>query len=293
MTQVARPHHRIAAHGGREQAGMLRAMVRAGWIAKAAVYVLLGWLVIQLATGDTSQQPNAVGALEHLASTGPGTLALWALGIGLAAHSVGRLLEVTVLARPEVDGKDLGAGVALAVAYAAFAVSAFAIAAGSGPSGSAAPTGGSASGSSTESAQRGTSLALGLPGGRLLVGLAALAFFALAGSALHSGVAQRFLDTLETGEMRAALRRWAAAIGTAAYATRAVIFGLLGWFLAHAALTHDPQDAKGLDGALREVAEAPWGTPLLIAIAAGLVMYGLFALTEARHRRIGTSATGS
>ena len=61
---------------------------------------------------------------------------------------------------------------------------------------------------------------------------------------------------------------------------------LIGGFLIGAALHANPAEAIGLDGALAALAAQPFGPYLLGLVAAGLAAYGLFALVEARYRRM-------
>jgi hypothetical protein len=65
-----------------------------------------------------------------------------------------------------------------------------------------------------------------------------------------------------------------------------VAFGLIGIFLIQAARTYDPSKAVGLDGALARLAHQSYGSFLLGLVAAGLIAFGLFSITEARYRRI-------
>ena len=53
-----------------------------------------------------------------------------------------------------------------------------------------------------------------------------------------------------------------------------------------AAVQFDPDEAVGLDGALRKLADAPYGPVLLGLTAAGLVAYGLFCAAQARYRDV-------
>ena len=63
---------------------------------------------------------------------------------------------------------------------------------------------------------------------------------------------------------------------------------VVGTFLIRAALEYDPQQARGLGGALQTLAQQPLGPWLLGAVALGLVAYGLFMLSVARYRHIPT-----
>jgi hypothetical protein len=62
----------------------------------------------------------------------------------------------------------------------------------------------------------------------------------------------------------------------------------VGIFLIVAAVRHNARQAKGLSGALSDLAAQPYGHLLLGIVAIGLIAYGLYSLTEAWYRRIGT-----
>jgi uncharacterized membrane protein (DUF2068 family) len=279
MSQVAR---------GAQQAGRsetARKVVLFGWAAKGVVYVTLAYLVLQMAFGAAPQQPTTTGALQYIAQTAPGKIALIVLGVGLLAFAVGRILEVTTLAGPQIEGKDKLIAVVLAVLYASLAFTAFTIVglAGSGSSGSG----------SGGSQQQGSAFLLGLPGGRWIVGLVGLAVIAFGALEAYKGVQQKFLPTLRSGEMSPGVRSATTRLGTAAYVTKGAILALLGYFFLQSALTYDPDRAKGLDAALQEIAGKTWGQVVLTLVALGLLAYGVFALIESRYRRVGSSASGT
>jgi hypothetical protein len=64
------------------------------------------------------------------------------------------------------------------------------------------------------------------------------------------------------------------------------VFGLIAWFFFKAAVDYDAEKARGLDGALRKLATAPYGRWLLGIVAAGLFAYGVFCLIQARYREV-------
>ena len=263
--------------------GAARLLVHVGWAAKGVVYLALSWLVLQMATGSASEQASSQGAMRYLAGTGPGGLALGAVAVGLLAYAVSRVLEATTLATPQIGAKEKLEAVGFTVLYGALSVSAFMLLLGSGSS--------SGSGSD-EQEQKGTAFLLGLPLGRLIVGALGLAVAAGGVYAAVQGLRCQFMGTLRTGEMGRRLCAVTRPLGRTAYVVKGAIFVLFGSFLVQAALTFDPDDAKGLDGALREVSQAPAGQALLVATAAGLLAYALFCLLEARYRRVGSSVSG-
>ena len=96
-----------------------------------------------------------------------------------------------------------------------------------------------------------------------------------------------FLDDSKTEEMCPGVRKWIGRWnGTFGHLARMVVFGLIGIFLIKAAVEYDPNKAVGLDGALAKLANQPYGPVLLGIVAAGLIAFALYSLTDARYRRI-------
>src|ERR1041385_31923 len=85
MTQVALPARR-AAHSQ-----PMDALARFGLVARAVVYVLIGWLGLQIALGHHPHQANQRGALAEVARNPAGLVLLWVIGFGLAAYALWRL----------------------------------------------------------------------------------------------------------------------------------------------------------------------------------------------------------
>ena len=262
-----------------------RKVVLFGWAAKGVVYVALAYLVLQMAFGQASQDASTTGALRLIAQSAPGKIVMVVLGLGLLAFAVGRILEVTTLAGPQIDGKEKVKAVVLAVLYTSLALTAFSLV------GLAGSGGGGGGGGGKE--QQGSAFLLGLPGGRILVGLVGLAVIAYGAKQVHSGVKQEFLGTLRTGQMSSGLRSAVEKLGTAAYVTKGAILALVGWFFLQSAITFNPDEAKGMDAALQEIAAETWGQIVLTLVAIGLLAYGVFAFVESRYRRVGSSASGT
>ena len=267
------------------QSETARKVVLVGWAAKGVVYLALSFLVLQMAFGSAPQQATTRGALQYIAQTAPGRIALIVLGIGLLAYAVGRVLEVTTLARPQIDGKDKALAALLALLYASLALTAFTIVGVAGSRGSSGGGGGKQ--------QQGSALILGLPGGQVIVGVIGLLVIGFGVREAYKGLQKDFLGTLRTGEMSSAMRSATDKIGAAAYVTKGAVIALLGYFFLQSALTYDPQKARGLDAALQEIAGRTWGQVVLTAAAVGLLAYAVFALIESRFRLVGSAAGGT
>ena len=67
---------------------------------------------------------------------------------------------------------------------------------------------------------------------------------------------------------------------------RALVFALVGYFLIRTAIDFDPNKAIGIDGALRKVAQQPYGSWLLGLVAIGLLLFAASSLAEARYQRL-------
>ncbi len=71
--------------------------------------------------------------------------------------------------------------------------------------------------------------------------------------------------------------------GKAGYAAKGVAIGIVGGLFCYAALTHQARRSGGLDQALHEVLQQPFGPVLLAVMAVGIGCYGLFCFARARH----------
>jgi hypothetical protein len=67
------------------------------------------------------------------------------------------------------------------------------------------------------------------------------------------------------------------------FPAKGVSLGVVGGLLGYAALTYDPKKASGLDGALRTIAQAPFGGIVLTLVALGLAAFGAFCFARARY----------
>jgi Domain of Unknown Function (DUF1206) len=81
-------------------------------------------------------------------------------------------------------------------------------------------------------------------------------------------------------------RKGISAIGTVGHLARMVVFGLVGVFLIKAAIDFNPHKAVGVDGALASIVHRSYGPFALAVVAAGLVAFALYSLSDARYRKI-------
>src|ERR1700722_10736197 len=95
VTGSARRKVRSAGNSGRKAAnsGVMTALARAGFVARGIMYVLIGWIALQIAFGHSGQQADRSGALRLVAKTPFGSVTLWVLVIGFTGMALWRLSE--------------------------------------------------------------------------------------------------------------------------------------------------------------------------------------------------------
>ncbi|MBT2478977.1 DUF1206 domain-containing protein [Streptomyces sp. ISL-94] len=258
--------------------GMGREVVaRSGLLARGVLYVLVGVLAIRVAFGEGGKEADREGALQELTEKPFGGFLVWAVGIGLVCMMLWRLSEA-VFGAAGPDGRKAGkrlAAVARTVFYAvvAFSVLSFAAGSGSGRSGD-------------EQSRDVTAKVLDLPGGPWWVAAAGAAI-AIGGIVIAVQAARRtFRKDLAMYGTPAGVRKAVEFLGVTGGVARGAVFAAAGAFVVYAAVRYDPAEAKGLDDTLRAFAQTPAGPWLLVLVAAGLVLFGLFCWALACWRRV-------
>ncbi len=241
------------------------------------MYIVIGWIALQIAFGKTRQPADRAGALHELSRTPFGAAGLWLLVVGFFGMALWRLAEA-LYGSPGAGGRKARSrlsALARAAVYAviAYGVLEYAIGAGGQQSGN----------------QQSVDLTAALlrhPGGRAVVVAIGLA---LAGGGLYIAFQawrERFLAELDLARTRAPTRRIVKWLGRFGGIARGLVFITVGVFLVVAAVRAQPAQAKGIDSALRALAMTPLGPWLLVLVSIGLVMFGAFSCLEARWRRL-------
>ncbi len=251
-------------------------LARSGFVARGLIYGIVGILAIKLAVGAGGTTANQQGAMETIARQPFGKVLLILVAIGLGGYALWRLVRALLGHGPEGSdsGFDRVAALGSGIVYAGLCAIAVEILLGS------RSTGGSGS------AQKTTAGVFGWPGGTWLVGVAGAVFVGIGLYQGYRGLSKDFLEDAKTEQMSPWARQWIEWIGTFGHLARMVVFGLVGVFLIKAAIEFDPNKAVGLDGALAKVADASYGPLLLGLVAAGLIGFGLYSLSDARYRRV-------
>jgi len=247
---------------------------RAGFVARGLIYGIIGILAIKLALGAGGKTTNQQGALETIARQPFGKVLLILVAIGLAGYALWRLLRALLGHGPEDSDSTFErvAAFASGIVYAGLCAIAVEILLGSG--------------GSSGNANKTTAGVFGWPAGTWLVGIAGAVLVGVGLYQGYRGLSKDFLKDSKTEQMSPQVRRWIEWIGTFGHLARMVVFCLVGAFLINAAIDYNSNKAVGLDGALAKIADASYGPFLLGIVAAGLIAFGVYSLTDARYRRI-------
>ncbi|MCW2860676.1 MAG: putative integral rane protein [Actinoallomurus sp.] len=271
---------RVRATGNRvSSSGAFRMLGRAGLAARGVIYILVGALAVQIAFGKSGgKEADRQGALQTVAQSPGGTLLLWLLAIGLAGMALWRFSEA-IWGQSGPDGHKATkrlSSLARGIFYAVVCGSTVAFIIGAGGPGSSDKKSKDWSGKAMHD----------IPAGRWLVLLVGLGLIGGGIAIAVRAMKTKFEKKLNTHQMSPPVRKAVKTIGVVGLSTRAVIYAAAGVFLAYAGITFDPGKAKGVDGTLREFARTGAGPLLLVLMALGLIVFGLYSFCEARWRRV-------
>jgi hypothetical protein len=239
----------------------LTMLTRLGFASRGMLYIVIAMLVL-----TTGRAEDPAGALQYV-SEGGGKVLLLMMTIGLLAYGIWRLCDAAL--NVERHGTDrsgaverigaAGSGIVhLFLAWQAIRLM----------QGIKAAGGGEAQDSATSVLQ--------VPGGGMLLLLGSLVLLATGAFQLVKAFKGSYLKHLDP---QVANQRWAKWSGRSGYAARGLIFLITGVFLARAGFDEQASRAGDMADALTWL-NSPWD----LAVAFGLLGFGIFSLIEARYR---------
>jgi hypothetical protein len=252
-------------------------LARAGLAARGTLYVMIGIIAVEIATGGSQQKADNSGAIRLVAANSFGKLILWLLVIGFAGLTLWRLSEAAFGAAGPDGHKATSrlASLGRAILYGVITYGIVKYALGVG-----APS------STDKTSQDLTAKALHYPGGQVIVIIAGI-IFAGAGIALaYNYFRAKFLKHLRMAGTSPRTRNIVKRLGQIGGVARGAVFCTVGIFLVVAAIDNQADKAKGIDSALRALAHTPLGPWLLVVVAIGLMIFGAYSLCEARWREV-------
>lgn len=252
---------------------------RAGMACYGAVHVIVAYLAIRVALGDSGQQADQSGAIQEVGATSFGAVVLWVLAIGLIAYGLWQLMMGAVgyqwVAKKGKRTRRRIAAVVRAVIGIALGLFAARLVTGNG--------GGGQSGDQKQ--QEFTAKLLSLPAGRALVAIVAAVVIGVAIAEIRKGIRKSFLDDLDLQDLPQGTQQWVRRLGVLGYLAKGVVLGIVGVLLATAAFQSNAREAGGLDRALKTLAAQPFGAIALVVVAVGLAAFGVYCFAAARAHK--------
>jgi hypothetical protein len=271
---VASSARRTARRAARSSA--LEVLTRVGFVGYGLLHLAVAWLAVQIALGHPTGEGDQAGAFRYLADQPFGRFLLVVIIIGLAAMAVWQLLEAAIghlAERGFSRTAERVASAARAVIYAALALTAYRVVAGT-------PT------SNAEQTQNATAGIMAGPAGLWLVGLIGVVVVAVGVGMVIYGARKKFEKRLLLSRMSGTSRRTAVRLGQVGYIAKGVAFGIVGVLLFQAATSQNPAKSRGLDAALRLLVEQPYGRFLLMLVALGFAAFGVYCFFQSRYRKV-------
>lgn len=259
---------------------------RIGWFAKGVVYFIAGIIAVAVAvkgpgwSGSSAQSANneasPTGAIKTVAGSGGATVLLWLLAIGMFLYAAWRVVSAFMPGGHDAKAMVHRIGYMVsAVVYATFAFSAIELT-------RRAPQ--TVNGNSKVVDISASVMKHGA--GRWVIGAVGLIIIGVGLYRLSKGARFDVNDELDLSGMSPGRIRWTERFGAIGEIGRGIGIGLVGFFLLRSAITYNPSEATGLDGALRRLAATGWGVIVVYVVGIGFVAYGLFCLTTFWHRRL-------
>lgn len=253
---------------------VLDVLARAGFAVMALLHVIVGAIAVAVAFGQPGEA-DATGAIEQLAANPWGPAVMWACVAACGGLSLWQASEATLRMRgkprKERVSKLISSGF-LAVAYGSVGLSFAGFAVG-------------LRGDSGDSTRDFSAALMATPLGLWTLVAVGLTIIGIGVYFVYKGLRLGFKEELFhfDGTRRGRLIDTLGVVGHIAKGAALVLTGLL---FVIAAAKHSPEESTGLDGSLKALRDHPYGPYLLVAIGAGFIAYGIFALIRSRFGRM-------
>jgi hypothetical protein len=246
-------------------------LARAGFVTNGLLHVLIGGIAVGLALGAGGEADQS-GALAALASLPGGEFVLWLAAIGLLGLGVWQALQ-TFLVRSRDSRTKWGRRFTEAskgIGYLILGVVALVYALGGRHH-------------SSDTSQSVSARLLDTTGGVFVVIALGLAVFGVGAFFIWRGAVRGFVRDLTLPRGRP--RRAVIVLGAVGYVANGIAVAIVGVLFVVAGINTKPSQASGLDGALKALLALPAGPVILIAVGAGVIVFGLYFFAKARYAK--------
>ncbi len=252
---------------------LTESLVRVGFGARGFIYFLMGLIAFEVAYGARSAPEDQKGALQMFAAQPIGRILLILVMIGLVGYSLWGLIRIFL--DPLKIGDD-PKGImqrlwyfSSVASYGSLIIPTYGLITRTHVKGQ--------NSSQTEETQKSVSTILSWPWGQWLVGIVGIIGIGIGIGQIYEGLRPKFDKQFQLYDLTPKQAHWLKRVGRIGTVARGVVFGLVGVFLVVAAYYADAEKAKGIDGALLELARQPYGIWLLGFVGLGLMAFGLYS----------------
>lgn len=259
----------------------VRSLSRFGFYTKGVLFIVIGILAIAVAIGlRGGKLADPTGALGVVAQKPFGKILLILFVVGAIGHGLWNIL------RGAADIDDAGnkvfgiiqrsISIGVGIFYVGLALTALSILLTV-----------NASDANGELPKTIVAILLVVPlFGVILVFLIGLGLIGAGFHECYSGISGKYQENYRAWAIKGWHGIFITVLGVLSFTARAIILVLMGWFFIAAAIDYNPNEAIGIDGALRTLAHSAYGEIILFVIAVGLICHGILAFYEAKYRRI-------
>jgi hypothetical protein len=248
-------------------------IARIGFVGRGVVFLILGAAALAAAVSHQTQPIGTAGAMNAVVSQPAGGALGLVIAVGVFCFAALRLIEAF---QDIYDYGDDWHGWLQRGALAAAGVFYLGV----GLLGASIVLTGQYATDEDVQVRDWTAWALSFPSGEWLVAIAGVIVAGVGIGLAVAGIRKKFAGRLRRSEEGS---RIVIAMGVIGFLARSVVFVLIGCFLIFAAWRANPNEAEGFGGALQTLRAEPYGNILLIAAAAGLLVFGAFGVAEARY----------
>ncbi len=257
---------------------VLELLERLGYVARGALYAVMGILALRIAFGSAGGQATDLsGALVFLIGNPFGKFVLIAMIVGLVAYSLWGF--VRAIYDPLHRGSDKS-GIMARLGFVSSAVSYLTI------TFLALKLYMGTAGAAGDSTQKTATTLLAAPFGGTLTIIVGVVALGIGIGQFVEAYRATFAGDLKGAEMTESQRRWAIGFGRFGMFARGVSFVVIGWFLILAGINHDAAYAKGFGGAFLFLLAEPYGKVIVAVVALGFIALGLHSFACAKWVRL-------
>ncbi|MFC0582151.1 DUF1206 domain-containing protein [Micrococcoides hystricis] len=255
-----------------------RRAARAGYIANGVIHLVLGVIAWNLAFGGGGEQADQSGAVRTLSEQPFGMVLIWFCMLGAFMLGLWHVSEAifAAMGRTTKDksdrAKETVKGAGKAIAFFAIASTCITFAFGGDKD-------------SGDEAQSLTATLMSNPAGAILLYAIGAGLVIAGGFYVYKGVSKKFEEDLKATS-RKEISKAITVTGVIGHAAKGLVLAAVGLLFIVATAKNNPEESTGIDGALKAMLDQPFGQPLLAAVGAGLVLFGIYLFMRSAYDRM-------